>query len=121
MKLLSSIDSESAMPYDAKLAHRLRTLLARRKGITEKTMFGGIGFLLDEHMLVGVWKESLIARVGPGAYESALAESHVREFDITGRPMQGWIMVEPAGLEDDADLKGWVDTAVKFVRTLPKK
>ena len=109
------------MPYDARLADRLRAMLARRKGITEKTMFGGIGFLLNDHMLVGVWKESLIARVGAAAYEASLAEPYVREFDITGRAMRGWIMVEPGGLEDDADLKRWVDTAVKFVRTLPAK
>ena len=72
-------------------------------------------------MLVGVWKTSLIVRIGPDAYDDALLEPHVREFDITGRPMKGWVMVEPEGVEDEAQVKGWIERAMKFVKTLPKK
>lgn len=78
-------------------------------------------FLLNGNMLVGVWKASLIARIGPDAYADALLEPHVREFDITGKPMNGWVMIEPEGLEDDDQLAGWIERAVKFVKTLPKK
>ena len=61
-------------------------------------------------MLVGVWKDSLIVRIGPAAYADALLEPHVREFDITGRPMKGWIMVEPEGIEEDNQLGGgWIE------------
>lgn len=84
-------------------------------------MFGGIGFLLNGNMLVGVWKDSLIVRLGPERGEEALLESHVREFDITGKPMKGWVMVEPEGVEDDDQLKEWIDRATRFVKTLPAK
>ena len=109
------------MAYSQSLADRIRTLLGRRRGLTEKTMFGGIGFLLDGNMLVGVWQASLIARVGPDAYDQSLKLPHARQFDITGRPMKGWIMVEAEGLDDDAALRGWIDRALDFVRTLPAK
>jgi TfoX/Sxy family transcriptional regulator of competence genes len=107
--------------FDETLAERIRERLARRKGVVEKKMFGGIGFLLDGNMLVGVWKDSLIARVGPDAYEDSLLESHVKVFDITGRPMKGWVMVEPEGVEDDEQLAGWIERATTFVSSLPKK
>jgi TfoX/Sxy family transcriptional regulator of competence genes len=109
------------MAFDETLAERIRECLIRRKDIEQKKMFGGIGFLLDGNMLVGVWKDSLIARVGPDAYELALLEPHVREFDVTGRPMKGWVMVEPDGVEEDAQLAQWIARATAFVTTLPRK
>ena len=109
------------MPYDESLADRIRPLMSRRKGATEKKMFGGVGFLLFGNMCCGVWKKSLIARIGPKSYEKALAEPFVREFDITGRPMKGWVMVEPAGTADDDDLKSWITRAAKFAGSLPRK
>ncbi len=84
-------------------------------------MFGGIGFLLNGNMLVGVWKESLIVRLGPDDGDAALREPHVKEFDITGRAMKGWVLVEPEGIEADGQLSGWIERAVKFVRKLPGK
>jgi hypothetical protein len=81
------------MAFDVALAARIRTALARKKGIEEKKMFGGLGFLLNGNMLVGVWKNSMIVRLGPNEGEAALLEPHVGEFDITGRPMQGWVML----------------------------
>lgn len=84
-------------------------------------MFGGVGFLLNGNMLVGVWRNSLIVRLGPEAGEEPLLEPHVREFDITGKPMKGWVMVEPEGVEDDDQLKEWIDRATRFVKTLPAK
>ena len=72
-------------------------------------------------MLVGVWKDSLIARLGPDDGEAALWEPHVKVFDITGRPMKGWLLVEPEGVEDDDQLKAWVERAIKTVEMLPHK
>src|SRR5262249_45642536 len=95
--------------------------LARLKTVEEKTMVGGIGFLLNGSLLVGVWKDSLIARLGPDNYDDALLEPHVREFDITGRPMRGWVVVAPEGVGDDDQLSAWIERAVTFVATLPKK
>ena len=109
------------MPFDEDLAARIRHALARKKNIEEKRMFGGIGFLLHGNMLVGVWKNSLIVRVGPDGYNDALLEAHVKEFDITDKPMKGWVLVEPEGVEDDEQLKDWIQRAVNFVQKLPPK
>jgi TfoX/Sxy family transcriptional regulator of competence genes len=109
------------MAFDENLAERIRHALARRKNITEKKMFGGIGFLLNGNMLVGVWKDSLIVRLGDDQGEEALLESQVSEFNITGRAMKGWVLVAPAGVEDDEQLKGWIQRAMKFVGKLPAK
>ena len=109
------------MAFDATIADRVRPLMARRAGAVEKKMFGGVGFLLHGNMCVGVWKEFLIVRVGPDAYGDALAERGVQEFDITGRPMKGWVMVDPSGARDDLELSAWVERAVAYVRTLPRK
>jgi len=109
------------MAYDETLAARIRQHLARRKNVEEKKMFGGVGFLLNGNMLVGVWKDSLIVRLGPDDGDEALKETHVREFDITGRPMKGWVLVEPEGIEGDDDLSGWIQRAMKFVGKLPAK
>jgi hypothetical protein len=84
-------------------------------------MFGGVGFLLDGNMLVGVWKSSLIARLGPAQAARALQEPDVVEFDITGKPMKGWVMIEPDGIVRDEPLQQWIDLATLFVNTLPKK
>jgi hypothetical protein len=109
------------MAFSEPLAERIRQLMARRKHVEEKRMFGGIGFLLNGNLLVGVWKDSLIVRLGPDEGDEALKEPHVKEFDITGRPMKGWVLVAPEGVEADDELSGWVQRAVKFVKTLPAK
>ncbi len=109
------------MVYNQETAERVRKTLACRRGIEEKKMFGGIGFLLNGNMCVGVWKEFLILRIGEADYETALAERFAKEFDITGRSMKGWIMVEPDGFIDDAYLSEWVKQALGFVKTLPAK
>ena len=109
------------MAFDEKLAARIRTALARKKGIDKKKMFGGIGFLLNGNMLVGVWKDSLIVRLGDEQGEEALLEQHAKPFDITGKAMKGWAMVAPEGIRDDNQLKGWIQRALKFVGKLPGK
>lgn len=109
------------MAFDETLAARIRQALARKQGVEEKKMFGGVGFLLHGHMLVGVWKDSLVARLGHDEAEPALREPHVKEFDITGRAMKGWVLVGPEGVEDDEQLSSWIQQAVMFVETLPAK
>jgi TfoX/Sxy family transcriptional regulator of competence genes len=109
------------MAFSETLAERIRQRLARRKNVTEKRMFGGVGFLLNGNMLVGVWKDSLIVRLGPDEGDEALKQRHVSAFNITGRSMQGWVVVAPEGLTDDDQLNGWVQRAVKFVGKLPPK
>src|SRR5215211_23570 len=109
------------MAFDQNLAERIRECLSRRKNVEERKMFGCICFLINGNALAGVWKDRLIARLGPDEGEAALREPHVRAFDITGRPMKNWVAVEPVGVEDDDQLNAWVERATKFVRTLPKK
>ena len=109
------------MAYSEELADRVRDFVSRKKGIEEKTMFGGVGFLLNGNMLVGVWKEFLIVRLGPEEGQKALKEKFVIPFDITGKPMKGWAMVIPDGVEEDGQLKKWIQRAMKFVEKMPAK
>jgi hypothetical protein len=106
--------------YDLELADRIRTALARRRGIAERKMFGCVAFFLKGHVLVGVWKRSLIVRLGPAA-DAALAEPHVRPFDITGTAMKGWAAVDPEGLAAEGALEDWIARSLAFVRTLPAR
>ena len=109
------------MPFDKGLAERLRPLLPSRAGFIEKKLFGGIGFLWHGNLCLAVWKQFLIARVGMDEYPALLVEPHVFEFVVTGKPMRGWVMVDLDGLARDDDLHAWVDRAVAFVQTLPRK
>jgi len=109
------------MPYDDGLAHRVRGVLETRTDPDELELFGGLGFTVDGNMCVGVIGDSLVARVGPDAYEDALAEPHARPFDFTGREMAGWVFVDHPGLAEGDDLAGWVDRSLAFVETLPPK
>ncbi|MCI0455377.1 MAG: TfoX/Sxy family protein [Gemmataceae bacterium] len=108
------------MAFNEALADRIRQSLSRKKGIAEKKMFGGIGFLLHGNICVGAWKEFLIVRLGPEQAAAALREPHVKEFDITGKAMKGWVMVAPEGVAED-NLNEWIQRAVAFVRQLPAK
>ncbi len=109
------------MAYDEGLAQRIREVLGEQPGLVEKKMFGGIGFMVHGNMACGVHKDALIVRVGPERYEEALARPHTRPFDITGRPMKGWVMVTSDGYESDDALKGWVQQGVDFALSLPAK
>ena len=109
------------MPYDEKLAQRIREVLAEDQAPVEKKMFGGVCWLLNGNMSVGVHKDDLIVRCGPDGYEKELGRAHARPFDITGRPMKGWVMVAPTGVKKKADLRKWVGKGVTFALTLPAK
>ena len=109
------------MAYDEELQLRIQRVVAGRVGVTEKKMFGGVCFLLDGKMFCGIVKDEMMVRVGPLAHEAALAEPHVRPMDFTGKPMAGYIYVEPEGLATDKALKRWVEAGLKFVVTVEKK
>jgi len=109
------------MAYDEGLHLRMQRVVAARAGVTEKKMFGGVCFLLDGKMFCGIVKDEMMVRVGPAAHESALAEPHVRPMDFTGKPMAGYIYVEPEGLATDQALKRWMEAGLKFVATVEKK
>lgn len=106
------------MAYDEGLAERIREILEGRSRITEKKMFGGVAFLLGGKMFCGLAKNQLMLRVGPDAYDEALAKPHVRPMDFTGRPLRGYVYVAPAGYKTERALREWVERATAFVATL---
>ena len=109
------------MPYSASLAHRVRFQLAQWRNIVERKMFGGVVFMMNGNLLVGIWHDSLIVRLGPEGAAEALRRSYVREFDVTGKPMKGWVLVDAEGMESEAELSEWLARAEAFVSTLPRK
>lgn len=110
-----------AVAFDDGLAHRIREQLGSRPDMTERKMFGGIAFMTSGNMLVGVIGDDLICRVGAEAMDDALAEPGTRVFDMTGRPMSGWVLVAGEAVAEDDDLAEWIDRADRFVETLPPK
>jgi hypothetical protein len=109
------------MAFDEKLAERIRRQLAEQGGVVEKRMFGGVAFLLNGNMCCGVHKAALMVRLAPQASEAALRKPHTRIFDLTGRPMKGWVLVEPEGLQTAAALKKWISQGVAYAGSLPPK
>lgn len=109
------------MAFDEGLATRVREALGGRPDLTEKKMFGGLAFLLNGNMACGVQGESLIVRLPAEETDAALAEPGARVFDMTGRPMKGWLLVEPEGHASDEELRTWVGRGVAYAETLPPK
>jgi TfoX/Sxy family transcriptional regulator of competence genes len=109
------------MAYDEGLATRVRELIGGEPGLAEKKMFGGLAILLDGNMAVGVHGGDLIVRTDPGQQKALLTEPGARPFDLTGRPMKGWLMVAADGCAEDDDLRRWVGRGVAYARSLPAK
>jgi TfoX/Sxy family transcriptional regulator of competence genes len=107
--------------YDEALAERVRELLTARSAVTEMKMFGGIAFMVGGNMAVGVSGDELMVRLDPADGEKALAEDGVRVFDMTGRPMKGWILVSPDRTTDEAGLSEWVEAGADYAASLPPK
>jgi TfoX/Sxy family transcriptional regulator of competence genes len=108
------------MAYNLKLAERIRAELDGLPFV-EKKMFGGVGFLLHGNMACGVYKEDLIVRVDPEKHIKLLKKPHAKPFDITSRPMKGWLMVEPGGCKTKKQMSAWIKEGVEFALTLPPK
>lgn len=109
------------MAYDEGLATRLRDLIGDEPGLAEKQMFGGLAMLLDGNMAVGVHGDALVVRIASDQFEDLLAMPGARPFDLTGRPMKGWLLVDAESIEEDDDLRRWTELGVTFARTLPAK
>ena len=109
------------MAYNEALAARVRSIIQSQADYSERKMFGGLCLMSGDHMVCGVAKDDLMVRVGPENHDAALARPGVQPLDFTGRPMRGMVYVEPSGYESDADLHGWVEQALNFVKTLPPK
>jgi TfoX/Sxy family transcriptional regulator of competence genes len=109
------------MAYDEGLADRIRDLLSARDDVTERKMFGGIAFMVAGNMAMGVSGDELMVRLDPADSEKALTEQGVRVFDMTGRPMKGWILVSPERTADEAGLSEWVEAGADYAASLPAK
>jgi TfoX/Sxy family transcriptional regulator of competence genes len=109
------------MAYDEVLASCIQGVLDQQPGLVEKKMFGGVAFLIQGNMAVGVHKDMLMVRVGPDAYDETMKYPNTRPFDLTGRAMKGWVLVEPDGITSESELKEWVEAGVNFALTLPPK
>lgn len=103
------------MAYDEHLADRIRLSLRGSGTIfEEKKMMGGLCFLVDDKMMVGIVKDQLMARIDPGLYEDSLKKKGVKEMDFTSRPMKGYVFVKPEGIDLDSDLDYWIQLAKDF-------
>ncbi|MFH8694538.1 TfoX/Sxy family protein [Streptomyces chartreusis] len=109
------------MAYDEGLAERIRERLGADPEISEKRMFGGLAFLYRGNMTVGVTGGDLMVRVGPDATDAALARPGARIFDMTGRPMRGWVVVDGTAVAEDEALGAWVDEGRALAAGLPPK
>jgi len=109
------------MAYDESLGLRIQKILTGRPGLEQKKMFGGVGFLLNGNMACGVHKEFLIVRIGAEKYQEVIDKPNVSVFDMTGRPMIGWIKVSAPGFISAAALAAWVEMGWKHALSLPLK
>lgn len=109
------------MAYDGALAGRIRALLARRRGVDERKMFGGVAFLLNGNMCCGVHRDDLIVRVAREEHAAALERPHVRAFDLAGKPMKGFVLVAPKGYRAEDSLKEWIAMGVRCARSFAVK
>jgi TfoX/Sxy family transcriptional regulator of competence genes len=108
--------------YDEDLANRIRTLVRAEDGLSEMKMFGGLAFLINGNMAVGVSGQGgLLLRVDPARTEALVAEPHAGPFEMRGKAMSGWLRVDPAGLGTARGLKKWVTHGVAYARSLPPK
>ena len=110
------------MPEMIELSTRIRLLFARHKGISERNMFGGICFFANGNMIGGpTGNGTLIIRVGPDTYQSTLEHRFAREMNFTGRPMKGFVYIDPLGIASDKKLMEWINQGLSYARSLPAK
>ena len=100
------------MAYNEKLAEKIRAALAGTKKMVEKKMFGGIAFMVNDKMCLGVDKDDLMLRCSPEMTDELLKRKGVRPFDLTGKPMKGWLLINAEGMSAQKDFDFWVKTAI---------
>ncbi len=109
------------MAYDERLAQRVRLKLTAQERLSEKRMFGGLAFMVHGNMALAVDKYRLMFRVGPHRYEASVKRPHAGPMDMTGRPMKGFVVVQPEGLDNKEGLQDWAQQGVEFALSLPPK
>lgn len=111
------------MAYDENLAARVLEAVSQLcpVQIVEKKMFGGIAYMVQGNMCVGIIQDSLMVRVGKKNYEEMLNQPHAQIMDFTGRPMRGFVTVAPEGIESAQDLTNWLQRGLDYALSLPAK
>ncbi len=110
------------MAYDERLADRIREILVDQPDIEEKQMMGGVAFMVNNKMCVGVIKDEMMARIDPDVYEEALEKHGCHPMDFTGKPMKGWVFISPEGIDKVKDLHYWIGLALDFnMKAKPSK
>jgi TfoX/Sxy family transcriptional regulator of competence genes len=109
------------MAYSEELANRVRGLLKGNYEFTEKKIFGGLCYMINGNMFCGVIKDNLVVRVGKDAYEDALAKQGAKPMDFTGRPLSGFVYIEPEWYRKKQSLLAWINKGVEFASSLPPK
>lgn len=102
------------MAYDEKLADRIREILVDQPEIEEKQMMGGIAFMVNKKMCVGVIRDEMMARIDPEIYEDAIEKHGCRPMDFTHKPMKGWVFISPEGIDKVKDLEYWILLALDY-------
>lgn len=103
------------MAYNEFLADRMRLVLKEKSvHYLEKRMMGGLTFMVDDKMCVGIVKDDLMARIHPDIYEEALKREGCKEMNFTGRPMKGYVFISPEGTDMDTDLAYWIQLALDY-------
>lgn len=109
------------MAYDEGFEARIDEITDEWESYEKKKMFGGICYLLSGNMAFGIWKDYLIVRCGRERHAECLNNAHTKVFDVTGKPMSGWVMVAPDGVEDDSELSKWIKIGDEYASSLPSK
>jgi len=102
------------MAYNEKLAGRLREALSGQRNVEEKKMMGGLTFMVNDKMCVGILRDDLMARIDPQIYETSLQRKGCREMDFTGKPMKGFVFVSPEGTNSRNNLSYWIGLSLEF-------
>jgi TfoX/Sxy family transcriptional regulator of competence genes len=102
------------MAYNEKLADRIREELVDIRKVEEKQMMGGLAFMVNDKMCVGVWKDEMMCRIDPDIREEALSKTGCRVMDITGKPMKGFVLVDESGMRSKKDFDYWISLCLQF-------
>lgn len=109
------------MAYDNRLEQRIDALAAPWPTLTKRKMFGGIGYLQQGNFTFGIWKRSLVVRCGPERQPALMGERFTSRFAVTGRPMKGWLLIDPQGFADQPALQRWLTVGWEYASALPPK
>ena len=109
------------MAYSEDVADRIRTMFGDEASVTERKMFGGLAFMINGNMSLGVLDDILVLRLGEEGSKAALKEPHTKPMDFTGKPMKSMVYVLPEGYKKESDLQAWMQKAIDFAMSLPPK